>query len=69
MKNNLLKSALKKVIPKSLKKGVRDTLISASTDKVVPMKENTRIKLNEFFKDDVKKLSSLLNRDLTHWTK
>ena len=69
MKNNPLKSALKKVIPKSLRKGVRDTLISASTDKVAPMKENTRIKLNEFFKDDVKKLSDLLNRDLTHWTK
>jgi len=69
MKKNPLKSALKKVIPKSLKKGVRDTLISASTDKVAPMKENTRIKLNTFFKDDVKKLSTLLNRDLTHWTK
>jgi len=69
MKNNLLKSALKKVIPKSLRKGVRGILISASTDKVAPMKENTRIKLNEFFIDDVKKLSDLLNRDLTHWTK
>ena len=69
MKNSLLKSALKKVIPKSLRKGVRDILISASTDKVAPMKENTRIKLNEFFIDDVKKLSDLLNRDLTHWTK
>ena len=69
MKKNPLKSALKKVIPKSLRKGVRDILISASTDKVAPMKENTRIKLNAFFKDDVKKLSNLLNRDLTHWTK
>lgn len=69
MKNNPLKSALKKAIPKSLRKGVRDTLISASTDKVAPMKENTRVKLNEFFKEDVKKLSDLLNRDLTHWTK
>ena len=69
MKNNPLKSALKKVIPKSLRKGVRDKLISASTNKVAPMKENTRVKLNEFFKDDIKKLSDLLNRDLTHWTK
>ena len=69
MKKSPLKSALKKVIPKSLKKGVRDTLISASTDKVAPMKGNTRIKLNEFFKDDIKKLSDLLDRDLTHWTK
>ena len=69
MKNNPLKSALKKAIPKSLRKGVRDKLISASTNKVAPMKENTRVKLNEFFKDDVKKLSDLLNRDLTHWTK
>lgn len=69
MKKNPLKSALKKVIPKSLRKGVRDTLISASTDKVAPMKEDTRIKLNTFFKDDIKKLSNLLNRDLAHWTK
>ena len=69
MKNSPLKSALKKAIPKSLRKGVRDKLISASTDKVAPMKENTRVKLNEFFKEDVKKLSDLLNRDLTHWTK
>jgi hypothetical protein len=69
MKNNPLKSALKKAIPKSLRKGVRDKLISASTNKVAPMKENTRVKLNEFFKEDVKKLSDLLNRDLTHWTK
>jgi len=69
MKNNPLKSALKKVVPKSLIKGIRDTLISASTDKVAPMKENTRIKLNTFFEDDVKKLSDLLNRDLIHWTK
>jgi hypothetical protein len=69
VKNNPLKSALKKAIPKSLRKGVRDKLISASTDKVAPMKENTRVKLNEFFKEDVKKLSDLLNRDLTHWTK
>ena len=69
IKNNPLKFALKKAIPKSLRKGVRDKLISASTDKVAPMKENTRVKLNEFFKEDVKKLSDLLNRDLTHWTK
>ncbi|MDC0204193.1 sulfotransferase [Flavobacteriales bacterium] len=69
MKNNPLRSVLKKVIPKSLRKVVRDTLISASTDKVAPMNENTRKKLNTFFKDDIKKLSTLLNRDLTHWTK
>lgn len=69
MKNNSLKWAFKKVIPRFLRKGVRDALIFVSTDKVVPMKESTRIKLNEFFKEDVKKLSDLLNRDLTHWTK
>ena len=69
MKNNILKSALKKFIPKFLRKGIRDKLISASTDKVAPMKKHTRIMLNAFFKDDVKKLSTLLNKDLTHWTK
>jgi len=68
-RNNPLKLALKKVIPKSLRKRIRDTLISILTEKAAPMKENTRIKLNKFFKDDVKKLADLLNRDLTHWTK
>tara|TARA_B110000240_G_scaffold38310_1_gene42463 strand:- start:7768 stop:8676 length:909 start_codon:yes stop_codon:yes gene_type:complete len=69
MKNSSLKSVLKKVSPNFFKKFVRETLISISTDKVLPMKENTRIKLNKFFEDDVKKLSDLLNVDLTHWTK
>ena len=69
MKENSLKSILKKVLPKNIRKGIRDKMISASTNIVVPMKENTRIKLNEFFIEDIKKLSELLNRDLTHWIK
>ena len=46
-----------------------DILITISTAKVVGMKEKTRLKLNIFFKDDVRKLSALLNRDLTNWIK
>jgi len=69
MKNSPIKSVLKKISPEFFKELFRDILISISTDKVLPMKEDTRIKLNKFFKDDVKKLSDLLNVDLTHWTK
>ena len=68
MNKNLLKSVLKPIIPKKIRKGVRDKLVNASTEAVVPMKVKTRNYLNQFFKEDVDKLSELINKDLTHWT-
>ena len=69
MRKNTIKSIFKKIIPKGLRRGIRNNLVSVSTNKVPPMKDHTRIMLNDFFREDVKQLSTLLNRDLTHWTK
>ena len=67
-KDSLIKSILKSIFPKSIKKGMRHKLVNASTNKVVPIKEETRKMLNEYFKQDIKKLSELLNKDLRYWT-
>jgi hypothetical protein len=69
MKENPIKSVIKRIIPRRLRKGLRNNLVTASTNKVLLMKDQTRIMLNDFFREDVRKLSDLLNRDLTHWTK
>ena len=37
-------------------------------EKRVPLTPELRAELSEFFADDVKQLSSLLGRDLSHWT-
>jgi hypothetical protein len=67
-KDSAIKSILKSIFPKSIKKGMRNQLVNASTNKVVPIKEETRKMLNEYFKQDIKKLSELLNKDLRYWT-
>ena len=69
MKDIPIKSILKSVLPKKLRKGIRSHLVNVSTNKVVPIKEETRKYLNNYFKQDVEKLSELLNKDLQHWTK
>ena len=69
MKDNPMKSILKSVLPENFRKGMRNKLINASTNKILSMKEETREYLNDYFKQDVKKLSELLNKDLNHWIK
>lgn len=69
MKDNLIKSILKLAIPRILRKEIRNKLVEASTNKVESIKAQTRKMLNDFFKQDVQKLSELLNKDLQHWTK
>ncbi len=69
MKENPIKSIFRRIIPKGLRRGIRNNLVTPSTNKVTPMKGHTRIILNNFFREDVKQLSTLLNRDLTNWTK
>ena len=69
MKDNPMKSILKSVLPEKLSKGMSNKLVNASTNKIGSMKEETREYLNDYFKQDVKKLSELLNKDLNHWTK
>ena len=67
MKDNLIRSILKWVIPKKFKKRIREKLVKISTNKVLPIKAETRKMLNDYFKEDVKQLSELLNKDLQHW--
>jgi len=69
MKDNPIKSILKSVLPKKFKKEMRNNLVNVSTNKVVPMREKTRKGLNDYFKQDLEKLSELLNKDLQHWIK
>ena len=69
MKTNWFKSLLKILIPKKIRYSLRKKMVNISTKKVVEMNVNTRQKLKSDFKEDVQKLSKIINRDVTHWTK
>jgi len=69
MKQNLIKSIFKKVFPNQLQKLIRKNLVTVSTNRVVRMNKETRRKLNDVFREDIMKLSEIINRDVTHWTK
>jgi len=69
MKKSPLKTLLKIIIPfKSLRKKVRQYLQSKNTTNVPKMSLKTKYMLKQFYKNDVQKLSDLLNRDLNYWT-
>jgi len=68
MKKSPLKTLLKIIIPfKSLRKKVRQYLQSKNTTNVPKMSLKTKYMLKQFYKNDVQKLSDLLNRDLNYW--
>ena len=67
MKDNLIKYISKLIIPKNIRKKVRFKLFNLATNNVSPMNNKTRIMLNNYFKDDINKLSKLLKKDLQHW--
>ncbi|MAO71865.1 MAG: sulfotransferase [Flavobacteriales bacterium] len=69
MKTNWFKSLLKILIPKKIRYSFRKKMVNISTKEVVEMNVNTRQKLKNDFKEDVQKLSKIINRDVTHWTK
>ena len=69
MKTNCFKSLLKILIPKKIRYSLRKKVVNISTKEVVEMNVNTRQKLKNDFKEDVQKLSKIINRDVTHWTK
>ncbi len=68
MRDSLIKSGLKLVIPLKFRRWIRNISLELSTNKVGEMKKETRKMLNECFREDIKKLSKLLNKDLQHWT-
>jgi len=69
MKKNPFKSFLKIIIPfKSLRNKIRKIIQNRNTLEVLEMKEGDRKMLEQFYTDDVNKLSELLGRNLKTWT-
>ena len=52
-----------------LRRRLKSNLVSLFSSPVVEMHDKTRSKLQEFYNDDINKLSKLLNRDLKFWLK
>jgi hypothetical protein len=68
IKDSWMKSIFKLAIPQTLRNMIRNRLVNISKNKVEQMNVKTRKMLNDYFKDDINKLSELLNKDLKHWT-
>lgn len=47
---------------------LKESLAGRAMQPVAPMKPETRAQLADFFRDDVRELSALIGRDLSHWT-
>ena len=67
--DNIIKKIFSQILPKNIRLKIRKKLVDLSMEKYTPMNESTREMLNEFFREDVKRLSELLNKDLTYWIK
>lgn len=69
MQQSVLKSVLKFIIPfKSLRQYIRAKFQKASMKLVKTIDPPIEQWLKEYYKQDVAKLSELLNRNLNHWT-
>lgn len=67
---NPLKSFLKVIIPfKRVRKIIRKKIQDNNTVDVLPISMEDEKMLKHFYKDDVRQLSKLLDRDLNYWTK
>lgn len=65
---NILKSIVKTFIPPSYRRKIIQNL-KLKNMKKVPMKFEDRNYLKEFYRDDIRKLEKLIDRDLSHWLK
>ena len=69
IKKNPIKSFLKVLIPfKGLRKNIRTKIQNRNTSKVPVICNDDREMLRSFYKEDVKQLSNLLERNLNYWT-
>ena len=69
-RKNLLKSFLKIIIPfKTVRKIIRKKFKIGTLSDVLPISIEDEKMLKHFYKDDVRQLSELLDRDLNYWTK
>jgi isochorismate hydrolase len=63
-----LKKAVKILIPfKGIRKKIRKKIQKENTSQVSKMNNDDRKMLKKFYKEDVKKLSELIGRNLNHW--
>ena len=70
MKQNVLKKALKIILPNNyIRLKIRRLFLGFFTKPTEKIDGDTRIKLKNIYKKDVSKLSDLLNRDLNYWMK
>lgn len=75
VRSRLIHKTLKKLIDIKLLLGINfNTGIFRGVSKLntpekpyAPLSEKMRNELNDYFKDDIKKIESILNRDLSHW--
>ena len=70
MTENPIRSVLKFLIPfKGIRKNIRTRIQNRNTSEVAIISDKDKVMLKEFYKEDIKKLSELINRDLNYWTK
>lgn len=68
IKKNPLKSFLKIIFPfKSLRQKIRQKIQNRKTVKVKEVSSEDKKMLQDFYREDIKKLSELLNRNLNFW--
>ncbi len=65
--NNVIKKFANFITPSFIKKQLTNKLVNLSKNKVPPMHIKTEQFLKNFYKEDVKNLSKLINRDLHKW--
>ena len=64
-----LKKTVLALFPRSLLRAIKTRLqkVNTVTAPRADMSTQTRVRLNEIYRDEVRQLSELLDRDLTHW--
>ena len=68
LKNSILKKIFKNLIPKKrYRKYLRDFILNMTTRSIQEMDPQTENWLKNYYKDDIIKLSKLINRNLNHW--
>lgn len=67
VQDNLLKRALKAVLPRSIRKPIRKKLLSMSTKEVSMIPDKEKKELKAFYKEEISRVELLLNRKLP-WT-
>lgn len=68
MRCNLAYRRVDDLLRQSLNKSLLQRLMGRKVT-ITPLDHSTRRKLHDFYRSDVRLLSDLLDRDLTHWTK